>query len=164
MPTIQAVRDIDAEIEPLFDLAQDYGLRLTWDPFLRAMQFRGGATEAAVGVRVWVRAHNGLTMEVEYLTLRRPEQVAMKMVAGPAIFRQFSGAWLFKTIAAGRTRVTFRYNFVCRPRLLAWASEPVAARVLKRDMEARLDGLKRHAEGPDSLIARMVAARRGSAP
>src|SRR5687767_3807543 len=98
MPTIQAVIDVDAAGAPLFDLAQDYGLRLTWDPFLREMQFRGGATEAAVGVRVWVRAHNGLAMEVEYLTLRRPEQVAMKMVAGPAVFRQFSGAWLFKAL------------------------------------------------------------------
>lgn len=157
VPTIQSVLDIAAPIAPLFDLAQDYDLRLTWDPFLRAMQFRGGATEAAVGVRVWVRAHNRLTMEVEYLTLRRPEQVAMKMVDGPAIFRQFSGAWLFKALAPTSTRVTFRYNFACRPRALAWAIEPVAARVLRRDMAARLAGLKRHAEGPDSLLGRVRA-------
>src|SRR4051812_13589743 len=70
VPTIQAVLDIEAPISPLFDLAQDYRLRLTWDPFLRELKFRDGASAAAVGVRVWVRAHNGLTMEVEYLTLR----------------------------------------------------------------------------------------------
>lgn len=154
MPTIQAALDIEAPALPLFDLAQDYGLRLTWDPFLRELAFRDGATEAAVGVRVWVRAHNGMTMEVEYLTLRRPEQVAMKMVAGPRIFRQFSGAWLFKALGPQATRVTFRYNFACRPALLAWAMEPVVARVLRRDMEARLAGLKRHAEGPESLLGR----------
>lgn len=155
MPTIQAALDIEAPIAPLFDLAQDYGLRLTWDPFLREMAFRDGATEAAVGVRVWVRAHNGLTMEVEYLTLRRPEQVAMKMVAGPRMFRQFSGAWLFKELGPQATRVTFRYNFVCRPRALAWAMEPVVAKVLQRDMKARLVGLKRHAQGPESLLGRL---------
>lgn len=155
MPTIQAALDIAAPAAPLFDLAQDYGLRLVWDPFLRDMQFRGGATEAAVGVRVWVRARNGLAMEVEYITLRRPEQVAMKMVAGPRMFAQFSGAWLFKEQAPGRTRVTFRYNFACRPRALAWALEPVVARVLRRDMQARLVGLQRHAEGPGSLLGRV---------
>ncbi len=152
MPTIQVVLDIAAATAPLFDLAQDYGLRLTWDPFLRELAFRGGATEAAVGVRVWVRAHNGMTMEVEYLTLRRPEQVAMKMVAGPRIFRQFAGAWLFKPLGPAATRVTFRYHFTCRPRALAWAIEPVVARVLRRDMAARLAGLRRHAEGPGSLL------------
>lgn len=155
MPTIQAVLDIAAPVEPLFDLAQDYDLRLTWDPFLEAMKFRGGAREAAVGVRVWVRARNGLAMEVEYITLRRPEQVAMKMVDGPRMFSQFSGAWLFKSLGDERTRVTFRYNFACRPRVLAWALEPVVARVLRRDMQARLIGLQRHAEGPDNLLARV---------
>jgi len=145
---------IAASVGPLFDLAQDYELRLTWDPFLREIKFRDGAREAAVGVRVWVRAHNGLTMEVVYLTLRRPEQVAMKMVAGPRMFGQFSGAWLFKELGPAQTRVTFRYNFTCRPRVLAWAMEPVVARVLQRDMEARLAGLRRHAEGPDSLLGR----------
>lgn len=153
MPTIQAVIDVAARQAPLFDLAQDYGLRLVWDPFLKEMKFRDGASEAAVGVRVWVRAKNGLEMEVEYITLRRPEQVAMKMVAGPRMFAAFSGAWIFKKLGEGETRVTFRYNFVCRPRALAWAMEPVVARVLRRDMQARLRGLKKHAEG--GLLARL---------
>jgi len=158
MPTIQVAIDVAAPVAPLFDLAQDYGLRLTWDPFLRDMKFRGGATEAAVGVRVWVRANNGLAMEVEYITLRRPEQVAMKMVDGPRIFAQFAGAWLFKAIDVEHTRVTFKYNFSCRPRALAWAMEPVVGRVLRRDMQARLAGLKRHAEGQDSLLGRLQSA------
>lgn len=158
MPTIQVVLDVAAPIGPLFDLAQDYGLRLTWDPFLREIKFRDGATDAAVGVRVWVRAKNGLTMEVEYITLRRPEQVAMKMVAGPRLFAQFSGAWLFKEMDPGRTRVTFKYNFACRPRALAWAIEPVVGRVLRRDMQARLVGLQRYAEGPGSLLGRLRPA------
>ena len=57
-------------------------------------------------------------------------------------------------MSAEATRVTFRYNFSCRPRMLACATEPVVSRVLRRDMEARLAGLKRHAEGPDNLLGR----------
>jgi ribosome-associated toxin RatA of RatAB toxin-antitoxin module len=151
MPTIQEELEIDAPQGPLFALAQDYGLRLEWDPFLREMKFRDGAREAAVGVRVWVRAHNGMTMEVEYITLKPPEQVAMRMVDGPAIFKQFSGAWLFKAVTPERTRVVFRYNFAARPRLLARAIEPIVGRVLARDMRQRLAGLKRAAETTDIL-------------
>lgn len=148
MPTIQAELDIAAPQAPLFDLAQDYARRLEWDPFLRAIEFRDGAREAAVGVRVWVRARNGLAMEVRYITLRRPEQVAMTMVEGPAIFRRFSGAWLFRALAPGRTRVIFRYHFEVRPTWLAPLLDPAIGAVLRRDMRARLAGLRRAAEAP----------------
>lgn len=156
MPTIQASIEIDAPQAPLFALAQDYDLRLEWDPFLRAMRFRGGATEAAVGVRVWVRAWNGLTMEVEYITLKAPDQVAMDMVAGPPIFGKFSGAWVFKALSPGRTRVTFRYHFTSRPEILSPVMDPVLSRVLTRDMEKRLAGLKKSAETTD-ILARLQA-------
>ena len=151
MPTIQAAIDIDAGAGEIFALAQDYELRLEWDPFLREMRFRDGATEAAVGVRVWVRAKNGLSMEVKYITLNPPEQVAMVMIDGPPIFRQFSGAWLFKALAPGRTRVTFKYNFSTRPRIMSGVMDPVVAWVLTRDMRERLAGLKGSAEGTDIL-------------
>jgi ribosome-associated toxin RatA of RatAB toxin-antitoxin module len=151
MPTIKAEIEIEAPQGPLFALAQDYGLRLEWDPFLREMKFKGGAREAAVGVRVWVRAHNGMTMEVEYITLKPPDQVAMRMVDGPKMFRQFSGAWLFKPVTPTRTRVIFRYNFATRPTIVAWAMAPIVGKVLLRDMEGRLAGLKKAAETTDIL-------------
>jgi ribosome-associated toxin RatA of RatAB toxin-antitoxin module len=149
MPTVHAEIEIAASAAPLFALAQDYGLRLEWDPFLREMRFRDGATEAAVGVRVWVRAHNGLSMEVRYITLNPPEQVAMTMTDGPWIFRQFSGTWLFKPVTPTRTRVTFRYSFAIKPRMLAPLLDPLISAVLKRDMERRLAGLKSSAETTD---------------
>lgn len=154
MPTVQAALEINAPADALFALAQDYHLRLEWDPFLREMRFRDGATEAAVGVRVWVRAKNGLSMEVRYITLKPPEQVAMTLVDGPRIFRQFSGAWLFKALSPARTRVTFRYHFATWPRLLSPLLDPVVSRVLTREMEARLRGLKRSAETTD-ILARL---------
>jgi len=162
MPTIQASIEIDAPQDELFALAQDYDLRLEWDPFLREMRFRDSAVEAAVGVRVWVKAWNGLTMEVEYITLKPPEQVAMTMVAGPPIFSRFSGAWLFKAMSPRRTKVVFRYHYASRPRILGAILDPVLSRVLTRDMEKRLEGLKASAETTDILVR--LGAREGHAP
>ena len=151
MPTIDASVVIAAPRDKLFALAQDYGARLRWDPFLTDMKFRHGAIEAAVGVQVWVRARNRLSMTVEYITLDRPSVVAMKMIDGPFFLRKFSGAWLFRVHDLDRTHVTFRYNFQCRLGPANLVVHPLIARVFRRDIEARLRGLKHSAEDTDIL-------------
>ena len=153
MPTIEASVAIEAPRDKLFALAQDYDARLRWDPFLSDMKFRHGATEAAVGVQVWVKARNGLAMTVEYITLDRPSVVAMKMVEGPWFFEKFSGSWLFRDHGMSGTRVTFRYNFQCRLGPANAIVHPLIARIFRRDIEERLRGLKRGAEETD-LLAR----------
>jgi len=60
MPVVESSGEIRAPREALFALTQDYYVRLEWDPFLRGLRFLDGATAPAPGVRVWVRAHNGL--------------------------------------------------------------------------------------------------------
>jgi len=67
----------------------------------REMRFLDGAELAAAGVRVWVRAWTGLTMEVQYVGFQPPRSVAMKMIRGPWFFRQFAGTWL---VPAARQR------------------------------------------------------------
>jgi len=47
MPVVEESLLIRAPQQPLFDLAQDYRLRLKWDPFLRDMRFLDGAREVA---------------------------------------------------------------------------------------------------------------------
>jgi hypothetical protein len=96
--------EIRAPRGALFDLAQDYYVRTEWDPFLREMRFLDGATEAAPGVRVRVRAKNGLSMEVEYVTVARPERVAVRITRGPFFFENFAGSWLFQDAGGGVTR------------------------------------------------------------
>jgi ribosome-associated toxin RatA of RatAB toxin-antitoxin module len=118
MQTVEDRIVIRGPAEGVFDLAQDYDLRLKWDPFLREMRFLDGATVAAVGVKVWVRAWTGLTMTVEYVSLDRPRVVAMKMLRGPWFFRAFAGSWRF-TPTEGGTEVEFRYAFEARGRWLA---------------------------------------------
>jgi ribosome-associated toxin RatA of RatAB toxin-antitoxin module len=145
MPAVEDSILIHGAQEGLFDLSQDYALRLEWDPFLRELRFLDGAREAAEGVRVWVRAWTGLTMTVEYVSVHRPDVVAMKMIKGP-FFRRFAGSWRFGPHESGAVEVTFRYVFETRWRWLAWLIDSIICRVFRRDIRARLRGLKRGAE------------------
>ncbi len=154
MPVVEESLLIRAPPQPLFDLAQDYRLRLRWDPFLRDMRFLNDAREAAVGVRVWVKAWTGLTMVVEYVGLNRPEVVAMKMVKGPVFLRQFAGSWRFQPHPSGSTEVIFRYVFETRWRLLRWVFDPIIGWVFGRDIRERLWGLKRGVEQAGLLAVR----------
>lgn len=146
MPIVEGSTRVAAPQTAVFDLAQDYGARLDWDPFLSQIVFRDGATEANVGVKVWVRAKNGLSMEVVYVTYDRPRSTAMKMIDGPRFFERFAGTWKFEPSAGGYTEVTFRYNFETRWRLLRPALNRAISAVFGRDVRLRLEGLKRAAE------------------
>lgn len=150
MPTIQCSEEIGARADELFALGQDYGRRLSWDPFVREIRFLDGATETRVGVSVRVKARNGLTMVVRYTTVKAPRHVAIAMVSGPAIFRTFCGAWTFEPVSEGRTRVIFRYNFTLKTRAAAGFLGWLVARVLRWEMARRLTALKRTGEAGQS--------------
>ena len=153
MPVVQADIEIAAAPAAVFDLAQSYELRLLWDPFLRALELRRGSGEPSRGDRVWVRSWTGLTMEVEYVHVERPRSVAMRMVHGPWFFELFAGTWLFQALPAGGTRVVFRYSFRTRPRAAGILFDAIIERVFRRDVRARLIGLKRAIE-VDGLLER----------
>ncbi len=155
MPAVEGSLLIHSPQAALFDLSQDYALRLEWDPFLRDLRFLDGATEPGVGVRVWVRAWTGLTMTVEYVSFNRPHVVAMRMMAGPALFRAFAGSWRFEP-SEGGVQVVFRYVFETRWPWLRWLLDPLVCRVFRRDVRQRLRGLKRAAE-ERGLIERLGA-------
>ena len=154
MPTVEVSIEIEAPDAVVFDLSQDYRLRLDWDPFVRALRFEDGARGPAVGVRTWVRAKNGMSMTVEYVTVDRPRRIAVRMISPSLLLERFAGSWSFEPIPPARTRVTFRYGFETRARLLRPLLDPVIVRRLTRDMRDRLAGLKRGAEDP-SLVARL---------
>jgi ribosome-associated toxin RatA of RatAB toxin-antitoxin module len=151
MPIVESSIVIHVPNDQLFALAQDYYVRLEWDPFLSEMQFLDGATTAAVGVRVWVKSRRGLTMEVEYTTVEPPDRVATKMLKGPIFFEQFAGTWRFENGDAGQTKVHFRYSFKSRWPLLRSVVDPIIQAIFLRDIQARLRGLKQAAENTDIL-------------
>ncbi len=158
MPVVESSILIRCTPERAFDVSQDYGLRLKWDPFLADLKFLDGAMVGGVGVRTWVRSKRGMEMVSEYVAWdRRPPTavVAIKMVDGGAassratkMFEQFGGSWRFRasTADAAMTEVTMRYTFRTRPAWLRWAMEPVAKWVFGRDVRGRLAGLKRGVE------------------
>jgi ribosome-associated toxin RatA of RatAB toxin-antitoxin module len=154
MPVVQAEIEIAARPEAVFDLAQSYELRLLWDPFLRDLELRQGTGNPTRGDRVWVRSWTGLTMDVEYVNVSRPHSVAMRMLRGPWLFEMFAGTWLFHPLEAGGTRVVFRYSFRTRPHAAAILFDPIVERVFRRDIRARLAGLKRGIE-VDKLLDRL---------
>lgn len=162
MPIVEHQREVKGAIDDVFDLSQSYALRLQWDPFVRAQRLVGGATRAAKGVRTETISRHRLRMVTEYLTFRRPTLVGMKMLEGPAIFRTFSGSWRFDDVDPGRTVVAFRYNFTCRPRLLAPLMERVGVWYLGRDIDRRLAAFKTACETTD-LLARARAEGLGVA-
>jgi ribosome-associated toxin RatA of RatAB toxin-antitoxin module len=143
MPIVEATIEVDAPDDVVFDMAQDYRLRLTWDPFLRALRFEDGASAPAVGVRTWVRAKNGFAMTVEYLTVDRPRRVAVRMVSRSALFERFAGTWLFEQRTPGRTHVVFRYGFETRWRVLRPLLDRAIVWRFSRDLRDRLSALKR---------------------
>src|SRR5262245_51877758 len=105
---------IAAPAADLFTLSQDYHRRLRWDLFLREARLLDGAQSAAVGVRAWCVAHNGLGMETTYVSFQPPTVVAVKMTRGPRIISSFAGSWRFteQPSRAGpiHTQVVFRYQ------------------------------------------------------
>lgn len=147
---------VRATPEEAFDLAQDYALRLKWDPFLADLKFLDGATVAAVGVKTWVRSKRGLEMTSQYVALDRPRVVAITMAAGsgPWFFSKFGGSWRFRAAESDgsddgpRTVVTMRYTFEVVPwlRWLSWGAERMIERVFLKDVRGRLAGLKRGLE------------------
>jgi ribosome-associated toxin RatA of RatAB toxin-antitoxin module len=131
---------------PLFDLMQDYGRRLDWDEFLSEARLVGGAERAAPGVRALCVDRGGRAMETEYVTVRPPERVAVRMTRGPWMFSSFAGSWIYEALSAGETRVTFRYHVEARPRALRRLLSPIVAAVFAREMERRLGSLRRRIE------------------
>jgi ribosome-associated toxin RatA of RatAB toxin-antitoxin module len=138
--------EIDAPAHELFCLTQDYARRLEWDPFLKSAELVGGATTAAVGVRAYCVAHNGLAMETEYVSFHPPRATAVKMTRGPWLIDTFAGSWRFEEVSPGRTRVGFRYNLRARPAWLSWLLTPVVGWVFAQDTRKRLLALRRAVE------------------
>ncbi|MEZ4426397.1 MAG: SRPBCC family protein [Nannocystaceae bacterium] len=151
MTIVEATRRIRAPAAQLFALSQDYTLRTEWDPFTGRMAFQDGATETKPGTKVTFTSRQGLTMEVEFVTVRPPRTVAMKMIRGPWFFARFAGSWTFDE-GDGVTDVTFRYSFRARPAALAWALAPI----FRRELRMRLEGMRRAAEESD-LLTRLAA-------
>jgi hypothetical protein len=150
MSVVTCAVDITAPAAELFTVSQDYGHRLRWDPFLREARLLDGAQNAALGVRAWCVARNGLGMETTYISFQPPTVVAVKMTRGPRIISSFAGSWRFRELPTQLgpipTRVVFRYQISGRPRWLAFLLDPLLAAIIRRETQRRLLALKQAVE------------------
>ncbi len=151
MPIVEHSVTVTGSIDDVFDLSQSYELRLDWDPFVRSQRPLDGADHAAKGVHTETVSRHGLRMVTEYLTFRRPTLVGMKMIDGPPIFRTFSGSWRFTELDDGRVDVAFRYNFACKPTILAPIMERVGSWYLGRDIQRRIEAFRAACTDTDLL-------------
>jgi len=142
---VQSKVVVGASADDCFCVASSYGVRLEWDPFVRAQRLVD-ADRPGPGVRTWTKSRHGLVMVSEYLSYRRPSLMGMKMVEGPKLFRTFSGSWHFVDVDGGRCEVTFRYRFDCRPPWLQRVTHPVGRWYLGRDIDRRLAAFTRGVE------------------
>ena len=145
MRTLEAAIEIRASPEVVFDLLHDYARRLEWDPFLKEARLLDGAVAAGPGVKTLCTARNGfaaLAMETVYVSFDRPRVAAVKMTRGPAVLEAFAASIRQEEIGPGLTRVTYRFNFLTRPRWLRPLVGSIAAFLFRREMRRRLEALK----------------------
>src|SRR5262245_39900912 len=129
---------VSAPAQAVFDLTQDYGRRLDWDPFLIEARLVNAAAPG-VGVRAWcVGRRPRIGMETEYVSFDPPRVAAVKMTRGPWFLRSFAGSWRFEPLSPTETRVAFRYSLVARPGIL----RPLLAAYFARETRARLAALR----------------------
>lgn len=154
MGAVESIADARATAADCFAVASSYGVRLEWDPFIRAQHLMNAA-HAGVGVRTWTHSRHGLHMITEYVTYRPPTHMGMRMVGGPPLFRTFSGSWHFTDLVAdpGRCRIVFRYRFECRPTWAQALTHPIGRWFLGRDIDRRLAAFVGAVETPD-IVAR----------
>ena len=131
--------------EALFDLTQNYAKRLAWDPFPECYEFHG-TNEPSVGAELTVKAKNGFSMRVKYVSFNRPRVAAIEMVRGPWFFKRFAGAWQFLPESASASRVSFKYSVEARPSVLAPLVNRLLARSFGEHARQRLLALKHFVE------------------
>lgn len=158
MPVVESRLEVPLDPATAFAVSQTTGeTRLRWDRFIDAQQLLGDAPAKGVRTRT-VHRSRVLSMLSEYVSYNPPTNVGMRMIEGPWFFDSFAGGWRFAPHPddAGRTIVTWRYSFRCRPAWLAPLAERIGTRVLQRDIDRRLAG---YAEGCADPVV-VAAARR----
>jgi hypothetical protein len=153
MPTLKVWQEIAAPQSWLFELSQDYGRRLDWDPFPEQYSFHPPYDRPGAGAKLTVRARNGYAMDVRYVSYQPPISAAFEMLSGPWFFAGLAGTWRFVAKAPALTTVWFNYHFTARPWLLRPIIQPLLKRSLRSHAGERIKALKAYAESHYSPTA-----------
>ena len=138
---IKLEKEISASQEVIFDLTQNYTQRQDWDPFTESYRFLNDKG-VEKGLLLEIKAKNGQSMVVEYVSFNRPSVVAIKMIKGPWFIKNFAGSWQFQRIDKNKSKVIFKYNIVFKP---GWI-KLVMSYYFRRSANNRLIALKHYIE------------------
>lgn len=146
MALIEKTTEIEAPLELVYEISQDYSVRYEWDPFPEKISIIAGPEEFSIGTQVLVRSKLGMEMVVEFVQLAPPTRAAIKMVRGPYFISRFAGSWIFEPLSASTTQARFRYSLSTRPHWLAWPLQWAATAYFSGTARKRLSGLKHYCE------------------
>ena len=129
----------------VFDLLHDYQRRLEWDTLLRAAYLEGGHVVAGKGVTsvcVGRRSLGGIALRTIYVSFERPALAAVKMVNAPTFFGTWAASIHHEDLSAHESRITYKYHFRAKPRLLGFILEPVMETFFAWETRKRLRALR----------------------
>ena len=141
----QISETIPAASHIVFDLLHDYTRRLEWDTLLQAAYLDGGAVVAGKGVTAVCVGRNslgGIPIRSVYVSFDQPRVAAVKMVNAPAFFKSWAASIRHEDISDRESRITYRFNFVTKPRFLRFILDPIMERVFLWETRKRLRALK----------------------
>ncbi|MCL4265838.1 MAG: SRPBCC family protein [Anaerolineae bacterium] len=134
-----------ASCEAVFDLVHDYGRRLEWDTLLQAAYLDDGFTAVGLGtttVCVGRRSLGGIALKTVYVSFQRPSVAAVKMVNKPPFFQTWAASIRHEAIDQDTSRITYKFHFTTRPRILRFILEPVMQQIFLWETRKRLRALK----------------------
>lgn len=145
MPHGEVSAIIHAPSQAVFDLLHDYSRRLEWDTLLQAAYLDNGHSAAGVGVTsvcVGRKSLGGIALRTIYVTFQRPTLAAVKMVNTPPFFEAWAASIRHEDIPSGESRITYKFHFTSKPRLLRFLLDPIMQRVFIWETRKRLQALK----------------------
>jgi hypothetical protein len=136
---------IPAPSGPVFDLLHDYTRRLEWDTLLQAAYLEDDAKVAGKGVTsvcVGRKSLGSIALKTVYVAFERPWLAAVKMVNAPPFFEAWAASIRHEDISASTSRLTYKFQFAARPKLLRFLLEPVMKRVFVWETRKRFRALR----------------------
>lgn len=138
---IECTKEIQSTKEALFDITQNYSIRMDWDPFPESYSFLNG-NKIERGLQLKVIDKAGRSMTVEYVSYKPPLVASIRMVNGPWYIKRFSGSWSFKQLDENNTKVIFKYTIISYPIFIG----KIVRYVFRKNAEKRLTALKHYIE------------------
>lgn len=146
MKTIKRSIKISLSQNDVFEVTQNYQIRLEWDSYLNEARLLGKSQSAGIGAKSYCKNKLGMIMVSKYISYKSPDVAAVKMIKGPRVLKKFSGAWNVKSDGVKASLITFTYNYELNGNIINKLFGPISAFIFGWEMKIRLSNLKKYCE------------------